>query len=386
MKHILFVSHDASRTGAPVLLLHFLKWFKKNTTYPFVVLLRQDGVLREEFEKLAPVMVYQPRLKFKATFFNKFKSRFFTGNEKKDPVRHFLSQYDIGLIFSNTLTNGKVLQDIEYLQVPVISYIHELKYTLSVEYAGPYLDYSVKKTDFFLAGSKAVQNNLINSYQISSEKTKVIYSFLPPDFFTKSSPDFNKDAFKKSLGLDSDTLVVGGIGAGAWRKGIDLFILLAKVLLTNYPTTKYHFIWIGVGAQPNEQQMLAYDIEKAGLVNHIQLLPSTPEYSKYLQVFDVFVLSSREDPYPLVVLEAALLEKAIICFEGAGGTPEFVKEDAGIQVPYLDITGMATAIHKLQQNTEFRVQLGRVAKDRVSQMHDVEVAAPDVVSVIKNFL
>ena len=26
---ILFVSHNASRTGAPIELLHFLRWFKK---------------------------------------------------------------------------------------------------------------------------------------------------------------------------------------------------------------------------------------------------------------------------------------------------------------------------------------------------------------------
>ena len=41
----------------------------------------------------------------------------------------------------------------------------------------------------------------------------------------------------------------------------------------------------------------------------------------------------EEDPYTLVCLEAAALEKPYVCFEGAGGSPEFVEEDCGFVVP-----------------------------------------------------
>ena len=46
---VLFVSHDASRTGAPILLLNFLKWLKENTEISFITLLKQGGVLEPEF-------------------------------------------------------------------------------------------------------------------------------------------------------------------------------------------------------------------------------------------------------------------------------------------------------------------------------------------------
>ena len=36
---VLFISHDAYRTGAPMVLLHFIRWFKENTDVPFEILL-----------------------------------------------------------------------------------------------------------------------------------------------------------------------------------------------------------------------------------------------------------------------------------------------------------------------------------------------------------
>jgi hypothetical protein len=47
---ILFVSHDATRSGAPIVLLHFLRWFKKNSNRPFAVLLQAGGELVDDFE------------------------------------------------------------------------------------------------------------------------------------------------------------------------------------------------------------------------------------------------------------------------------------------------------------------------------------------------
>src|SRR6266853_56528 len=51
---ILFVSHDATRTGAPIALLHFLRWFRANASRAFSVVLGSGGELVGEFEELAP--------------------------------------------------------------------------------------------------------------------------------------------------------------------------------------------------------------------------------------------------------------------------------------------------------------------------------------------
>ena len=46
---ILFVSHDAGRTGAPLILLNFQRWLKKHTSLQFATILRRAGPLEPEF-------------------------------------------------------------------------------------------------------------------------------------------------------------------------------------------------------------------------------------------------------------------------------------------------------------------------------------------------
>src|SRR5690242_5918890 len=53
----LFVSHDASLTGAPIVLLNFLRWLSAQQLMPFEVLLREGGPLQTEFERIAPTQV-----------------------------------------------------------------------------------------------------------------------------------------------------------------------------------------------------------------------------------------------------------------------------------------------------------------------------------------
>jgi glycosyltransferase involved in cell wall biosynthesis len=72
----------------------------------------------------------------------------------------------------------------------------------------------------------------------------------------------------------------------------------------------------------------------------------------YLSVFDIFALTSREDPYPLVVLEAALLQKPMVCFEKAGGAQDLIETDAGLIVPYLSLEAMSKAILTIKENPE----------------------------------
>jgi glycosyltransferase involved in cell wall biosynthesis len=111
------------------------------------------------------------------------------------------------------------------------------------------------------------------------------------------------------------------------------------------------------------------DIKKAKLEDVVRFIPSGNDMDSFYQEIDVFLLVSREDPYPLVVLEAASYGKPIICFDNAGGAPEFVQDDAGTVVEYLDIIGLANALNAYQKNSDLVKQKGNTAKDRVQKKH-----------------
>jgi hypothetical protein len=53
-KKVLFIGHDASRTGAPLLLLELIKWLTSNSSIKPSVLLKQGGELEAEYEVATP--------------------------------------------------------------------------------------------------------------------------------------------------------------------------------------------------------------------------------------------------------------------------------------------------------------------------------------------
>ena len=120
---VLFISHDAWRTGAPLVLLHFLRWLKQHSTIPFVVLLREGaGELRPEFEHLAPVYAWNELLaressaegrKGRARLLDRLTGRARRAGSRTLSARggwdHLLRDGNVGLVYSNTITNGEVL-------------------------------------------------------------------------------------------------------------------------------------------------------------------------------------------------------------------------------------------------------------------------------------
>jgi glycosyltransferase involved in cell wall biosynthesis len=119
-----------------------------------------------------------------------------------------------------------------------------------------------------------------------------------------------------------------------------------------------------------ELDRLQDDIKKANLENKIKFLPPSSEMTCFYQSLDIFLLTSREDPYPLVVLEAANASVPVICFKNAGGSPEFIeKSNGGICVDYLDLEAMGNAVIHYYNNNSEREKAGSNAKKRLKVMH-----------------
>jgi glycosyltransferase involved in cell wall biosynthesis len=106
----------------------------------------------------------------------------------------------------------------------------------------------------------------------------------------------------------------------------------------------------------------------------------------YFAQFDAFLLTSREDPFPLVVLDAASLGKPVVCFAEAGGAPELVQEDAGLVVPYLDVEAMAAAATAIVEDADLRARLGRRAREKVLERHDMGVGGAHIAEIVRRQL
>lgn len=368
-----------------MVLLHFLRWFKANSNVPFQILLKEDGPLASEFRLLAPTVVYsQIGRRVSRNIPQRLLRKMgvaYQADYNYNPLREMFKPGDISLVYSNTITNGLLLADLSHLNCPVLAHVHELDFTIDLN-GQENLEAMKLYARRYIACSRAVQTSLIERYGIPACQISIAHECVPEIKIGASA--YYKEEVCRRLAWPSDCYVVGGGGLGGWRKGRDLFIQVALHALRSWPAgMTFRFLWVGNPGGAEDRLQIAYELRRAGLEGYVCFTGEVDNPQDYIAVMDAFVLPSREDPFPLVCLEAAMQAKPLVCFADAGGMPEFVEDDCGFVVPYMDVTAMADKLLLLGQDAGLRERLGRQAACKVRERHSVQVTAPSIARLIE---
>lgn len=381
-KTILFISHDATRTGAPIMFLHFINWIKEHTGTNIIILLKKGGPMVDEFKKIGPTYIYFDKNTSSSSnrLINSYRSRKHNFNILKT-----LKRASIDLVYANTITNGNLYHVIRELSVPVITHVHELERVIK-NFAANNLDYIKKYTTHYIAASKAVKDNLILNHDIDGGKVSIFHEFIPTAKFSEQGYG-NKPDVLSELGIQGpDPFIVGGAGRFDLRKGADIFLHVMKRVCGYGLDRQIYFMWVGAKNSGDLYNWLTDDAQKAALGENLKIIPPTDDPRKYYSVMNVFLMTSREDPFPLVCLESAAMGVPVICFEGGGGMPEFVEQDAGAVVPYFDVDKMAGTVRRLVEEPGLWHKWSSAAAEKVSQRHDVNTVAPRLFKKIEEIL
>jgi glycosyltransferase involved in cell wall biosynthesis len=106
----------------------------------------------------------------------------------------------------------------------------------------------------------------------------------------------------------------------------------------------------------------------------------------YLQAADVFVLPSRDEVLPLVLLEAMYFSKAVIAAQ-VGGIPEIISHgENGLIFEKEDDQTLAEYLAKLYQDRDYREELGRKGHEKVIRDLSVETFSTRWMSIISQLL
>ncbi len=380
MKNILFVSHDANRAGAQILLLRFLRLLiDRKDEFKFSILLKDGGIIEEDFKTIAPVYFWKQTLPSrKRALMNKLIGKITAYNLAHNDTLENLKKQNFDLIISNTVTNGDILPDLKELNCPIITYVHELEMGIQ-QYTSPeYFRNVIKLSNTFIACGEAVKQNLIINHQINNEKIKVLPSLLPESALSFEVDIEKNIMLRNQYGIPDNAFLIGGIGTVDLRKGVDIFLQVARKLKTR---KDIYFLWLG--GQSSETDYKLFQIDKNRLsLDQVIFQTSVTNPLDFMSIFDVFFVSSREDPYPLVVLESATLSKPIICFDKAGGAQDFVEKDSGCIIEYLDVEKVADKIVELKENTVLCKQMGEMGRKKVLERHNQEIAFQTFVEIL----
>ena len=351
MEKLLFVTHDANRTGAPLFLLNFLQWLRnERPELRLDVLIRRGGSLDSDFLRVADdVFRWESdsalvRLLLATRLMGKRSAAFhrlcrrLSGFEKKLLRTVRGKKYD--LVFVNSLANAGLIPGLaDHVDCPIVCRAPELASYVGDHIGTDPVAVAIPCVDRFIAVSDLVASYMVDELGIPAAKIAKI-----PGFFRPQVPTRPRALVRAELGIPDRAFVVCGSGTRDWRKGIDLFLHVAIDLVRRFPHKPVYFCWVGGDGDMDSSPRLKFDREQSGCSVNLLFVPETGSPQDYFAASDVFALTSREDPFPLVALEAASLGLPVICFDAAVGSKEFVNETTGRLVPYPDICAFSDAI------------------------------------------
>lgn len=139
-------------------------------------------------------------------------------------------------------------------------------------------------------------------------------------------------------GLPADAHIVLSIGFLDERKGPDLFVEAAAEVVRH--RSDVYFIWVGHVDEAMHGKVLRR-IGELGLEQRVHLTGFDKEPLAYYAAASVYALTSREDPFPNVVLESAEVALPVVAFQGASGAGDFVLQQGGRLARQFDTTEYA---------------------------------------------
>ncbi len=343
---ILFITHDTSLSGASRSLLYYIEWFKKNkgSEKIHILSLTSSNSIHNAFHNISDNYYDLTKINYKPNYsiFNRFKRILFKEEilSEKEILLQELANQKFDILYSNTVVCLPIATEIKKksISTKILLHVHELK--TAINQLLPNFKDFYDNIDYSIAASELVKENLINYFQFDYKKVIKVYECSD---ITISEDESLLDP------INSKKVIM--VGAAYWAKGDDIFLLVAKEVVSRVENV--HFYWLG--GQSNERFTVNQgDIEKLGIEKNVHFLSHTSSPHNIVKQADVFALTSRSDSFPLAAIEAGLLGIPIVCFEKASGIQEIIEKGGGYVVPYLDIEKMSDEIIKLLTNDNIR--------------------------------
>lgn len=165
-----------------------------------------------------------------------------------------------------------------------------------------------------------------------------------------------------------DTPMVVAVGRYVRVKGYDLLIRAWAHVAARHPGWTLRIF----GGGPREEKLREM-IEQRGLTGKVQLMGPVADVGTELSKASIYVLSSRHEGMPMVILEAMSKGLPVVSYDCPTGPAELITHGHdGLLVKPEKIHAMADAICLLIEDEEQRRKLGSHAQDTAAE-YDLEV-------------
>ncbi len=324
---VLFVSHDLSWSGAPLILLEMARWCSARGFF-ITVMSPLDGPLRAEFVNAGVPVIADPLVQ-----------------EGHESFARFAREFDC--LVASTIFGAPAIRAAKKAAIPHLWWIHEGR--VAGHYLGenPTLRLALREADLVVTPDTV-------SAQVYQPFTAHPIRILPygiPD----PAPESSLVAERQS-----ETVNFLLLGTIEQRKG-QLVLLEALAKLTPEVLARCRFQVVGRAHETsiaNEVGAAAVEIPQLTLgesVTHAAALA-------LIRATDVMMSCSWDETGPLILMEALALGKPILSTTVGAVSERLTNEEAALFFPPGDAEALAAAITRLVREPELLARLGAQAR------------------------
>jgi glycosyltransferase involved in cell wall biosynthesis len=363
---IMLVSHEASRTGAPILALNIAQRLCEK--YNIVTVLLRGGGLIDNFAKISAHLI---RLEDKHRHQTEFKY----------VVEAIVRERPIRFAIVNSIASWDFMQSLGAAFVPTVTLIHE--FASYMRPIGAMREALGWVTELVFSSEITADSFRDDHPALLKRRLHIVPQGQCQLPSTPTAVDLGPErrrvkAAMRPPGAEADLLVLGA-GVVQIRKGVDLFLASAAATQRYAGKRRIRFVWIGQGYDPERDLgysvYLAEQIARSHLSDRVLLLDEVVDFQQVYAMADVFFLASRLDPLPNVAIDAAMHELPVICFEGASGFAEVLQRKnatALTVLPHLDADAAARLIVEFAEDDKLRLGVGRASRDLARATFDMD--------------
>ena len=214
------------------------------------------------------------------------------------------------------------------------------------------------------------------SEQVASEYSKLLRWNKKVEIIPNGVPPISRhpnlrSILRAKMGLSEDVLVLLAVGNINPEKGYE--DLLEAVSLVREEDICQRFVVLVAGSKSNDTywQALCEHMKRLNLTDKVRFLGCRNDTEALYSAADIFILPSRKEGLPMVLLEAMSAGLPIIATD-VGGVSEAIRDgESGLLIPPESPQVMAKAMIKLANDKSMRDSLSQAARARFEERYDI---------------
>ena len=276
----------------------------------------------------------------------------------------------------------KINPDVIHVHYPVTSYMAWLysklfnkKFVTTYHIKGIPKQILHKKANKSIAISSEMVIELKERWGYRDDEISLVFNGVDDKIYNRNISEENKKVIKERLNIPLDKKIIGFVGTYEYKKGIDILLESCSKIDLN----DFHIVLLGDGDK----------VWVDNLINKFQLRYNVSTFDfqeplEFYSIFDIFVLPSRNEGFPLVALEAMMMGVATVRSNVSGAYDMIDDNLTGCIFESENTNELTKKIELLLYNDEFRTSIAIKGKENVLKKFTQKIMVENTIKVYES--